>query len=197
MKRTQRAAMKRRSFSHGNLKLQRGRARALSAAAAVAFAIMLVAPPAPAQERAEAVASNRDWSVHAPKDTPIRMCYASSAPIDTQASRSGIRRGDPYLLVANFPEQGVAEQISVTLGFPANTQRPIELKVDDRSFTMSAEGQTAWLTSADEDRAAVAAMRAGAKATVTATSTRGTTITDEYSLIGFTAATKRASELCQ
>lgn len=185
---------------HANLMASPRRALARAAATATAAALLfagLLGAPAEAQERADAVASSRDWSVHAPQDTPIRMCYASSAPIDTKSSRANIRRGDPYLLVANFPEQGVTEQVSVTLGYPANANRPIELKIDDRSFRMSAEGQTAWLTSAAEDQAAVAAMRAGAKAFVTATSTRGTTITDEYSLLGFTAATQRAGELCQ
>ncbi|MEL6979802.1 MAG: invasion associated locus B family protein [Pseudomonadota bacterium] len=169
----------------------------IAAALALALVATLPAGIAHAQETADAVASSRDWSVHAPTDTPIKMCYVSSAPIDTQASRTGIRRGDPYLLVSNFPEQGVTEQVSVTLGFPANGRRPIELRVDNRTFKMSAEGQNAWLNSPADDRAAVAAMRAGSKASVTATSTRGTRITDEYSLIGFTAATKRSSELCQ
>ena len=167
------------------------------AAAPVALVAALSAfGPAAARTDAPKVESSKNWSVHAPKNTPIRTCFASTAPIDTKSSKSGIKRGKAFLIVATFPEQGVKAQVAVTLGFPANAKKAITLKVDNKTYKMFADGEEAWLDSPEDDAAAVAAMRAGAKAWVTATSTRGTKITDEYSLVGFTKAEKRSRELC-
>lgn len=152
--------------------------------------------PALARTQAPTLESSKNWSIHAPKNTPVRTCFASTGPIDTKSSKSGIKRGKPFLIVATFPDQGVKAQVAVTLGFPANATKPITLKVDKKTYKMFADGEEAWLNSPEDDAAAVAAMRAGAKAWVTATSTRGTTITDEYSLVGFTKAVRRANELC-
>lgn len=164
--------------------------------AALALATVLSTAPAAARTDVPAVESSKNWSVHAPKNTPVRTCFSATGPIDTTASKDGVKRGKAFLIVATFPDQGVKEQVAVSLGFPASSSEPITLKIDDKTYKMFADGEEAWLSSSDEDAAAVEAMRAGSKAWVTATSTRGTTITDEYSLIGFTKATQRAGELC-
>lgn len=180
-------------FSVSDLIARAARPLILGAAAAA----LLAPAEAAAQRVAEALTTAKKWSVYAPKNLPVRTCYAASGPIGVTSSRAGIKRGRPFLIVSNFPDEGVSEQVAVTLGFPADTKKRIELKIDGSAFTMYAEGEEAWLESEADDQKAVAAMRAGARAQVTATSTRGTTIVDEYSLAGFTAATRKARELCQ
>lgn len=174
-------------------------ARAAIALAALCAATLPMTAPAPAaaQRLAPALTSAKKWSVYAPENLPVRTCYAASGPIETESSRDGIKRGKAFLIVSTFPDEGVEEQVAVTLGYPANAKKPIELKIDSTTFKLFADGEEAWLESAEEDKKAVAAMRRGAKAWVTATSTRGTTITDEYSLSGFTAATQKAREYCK
>lgn len=172
------------------------RAAAMLFAAGALMVSGVLASSATARTEAPTLEASKNWSVHAPKNSPIRTCFSATGPLSTQSSKSGIKRGNAFLIVAVFPEQGVKEQVAVSLGYPASTNRPITLKVDEKTYKMFADGEEAWLDSPDEDSAAIAAMRAGAKAWVTATSTRGTEITDEYSLIGFTAAAKRAAELC-
>lgn len=166
------------------------------AACLTAAALLVAVSPADARAKTARVESSKNWSVMAPKDAAIRTCFAATIPIDTKASKKRYSRGDAFLMVATFPEQGVKEQVAVTMGFTMNAKKPITLRVDNRTFKMFADGAEAWLDSPNDDAAAAEAMRKGSKAWVTATSTRGTKITDEYSLVGFTAAQKRSREIC-
>ena len=180
--------------SHGFLSGSLG--GTLAGALVVAGLALASGGAASARTEAPTLESFKNWSVHAPKNSPIKTCFSATGPVDTKTSQEIKSRGRAFLIVANFPDQGVKEQVAVTVGYPINTNSPITLKIDDRTFSMYADGEEAWLNAPEDDGKAVAAMRAGAKAWVTATSRRGTRITDEYSLIGFTNATKRAGEVC-
>ena len=67
----------------------------------------------------------------------------------------------------------------------------------DNSATPQAEDEMAWASSAEEDGKIIAAMKRGAKAVVTARSSRGTTTKDTFSLLGFTAAVDEAKNRCK
>lgn len=174
-------------------------ANAIKAGAVAGLFALGAAAPAGAQTEAPTLKSFKNWTVHAPKNSPIKTCFAATGPIKgkTKTSQPIKSRGRAFLVVTNFPEQGVANQVAVTVGYPINAGQPITLKIDDKSFKMFADGEEAWLDASEKDAAAVAAMRAGAKAWVSASSRRGTRITDEFSLIGFTNAVKHASDLCK
>ena len=59
-----------------------------------------------------------------------------------------------------------------------------------------ADGEKGWTTSADDDKALVKAMRAGATLTVRGTSKKGTYSLDTYSLTGVTAALDEIHSSC-
>jgi hypothetical protein len=162
---------------------------------------LLAAAPALAQTR-ERVAAHTDWSVFV-EDNP-KECYIASPPQSSAARRDGqaveVQRGDIRLFVAFRPGEGVSNEVSFTGGYPFRAGGPVTLTVGSDSFTLNpGEGdgnEWAWTDPADDSRV-VAALRRGANARVTGTSTRGTSTEDTFSLMGFTAAVEDAEARCQ
>lgn len=166
----------------------------------VAAAILLIGSltaGAAAQQRPNAVETFKDWSVFADDSPPTKVCYAATVPASSDADREGVRRGDVFIFVSSYPEQDVRYEISVKLGYPIDPQKPPQLEIGNQRFTMIGDGEEAWLETPEDDRKAVAAMKAGAKAVVTAVSGRGTTTTDTFSLLGFTASLNKVDDLCK
>lgn len=160
-------------------------------------ASLTFAAPALAQSKHQRAAAFKDWAVFVDDKAPEKSCWAATVPIETKASKDGIQRGEAFLSVATFPTRGVSNEVSVKLGYPADTDKEIVLVIDGNKFPMFNDGEEAWLESPEQDGAVINAMRRGAKAEVTAVSTRGTRVTDVYSLLGLTNSLERAAELCK
>lgn len=171
-----------------------GRLAAGIAATALSFAAFGGAASAQGIER---TAAFEKWAVFVDSAAPEKYCYAATVPAETRASRRTYNRGDAFLLVSVYPAAGNAREVSVRLGFPADSNRAPTMTIGNRTFKMFTVGEDAWLESPDQDSVAIEAMRRGAKAVVTSTSQRGTRITDEFSLIGFTKSFQRTVELCR
>lgn len=171
--------------------------RLLALAAIALVATLTPEHGASAEEPLQRTESFNAWSVFVDEAAPQKYCYAATVPSSTRASRQGIRRGDVFLIVSTFPAANVENEISVKLGFPADPNRPPMLQVGSQQFKMFSDDQEAWLEDPSVDRQVVAAMRQGNEAVITSTSTRGTVLTDTFSLIGFTAAVTRVAEVCQ
>ncbi|MEM6465630.1 MAG: invasion associated locus B family protein [Pseudomonadota bacterium] len=130
-----------------------------------------------------------------------------SPPVTSKATRDGqdvtssVRRGDVRLFVTMRPDQGVQREVSFTGGYPFAPSSTVDVAIGSDKFTLSVgSGQTnewAWPASPERDQTLISAMRRGATATLTARSARGTVTSDQFSLIGFTAALEKIEELCK
>jgi hypothetical protein len=169
---------------------------------AIAFVLgVCAAGPAFAQS-AERVAAHTDWSVFVADDP--KECYIVSPPKSSVARRDGqsaeVERGDIRLFVAFRPGEDVSNEVSFTGGYPFREGSTVTLAIGSDSFTLAPgagdSGEWAWTDPADDARV-VAAMRRGANATITGTSSRGTTTEDSFSLSGFTAAVEDAEARCR
>ncbi|MEO0358392.1 MAG: invasion associated locus B family protein [Pseudomonadota bacterium] len=151
-----------------------------------------------AQTVSNPVARFDDWSVFE-ADSP-KECFAVTAPRLTVNTRGGrevsVRRSEILLFVFYRPSADTKGQIAFTGGYPFATGRSITLQVDNRSFDLSTNGEWAWPATPEDDAVVAAAMRRGAKATITGQSGRGTVTKDEFSLTGFTAAMADAERRC-
>jgi hypothetical protein len=168
----------------------------------IGFCLALLAGGPAFGQSAERVAAHTDWSVFvagSPKE-----CYIVSPPTGSTARRDGenveVDRGDIRLFVAFRPGEGVVNEVSFTSGYPFQDGSAAQLEVGGQTFTLSpGQGEAnewAWTDPADDARA-VAALKGGATATVTGTSSRGTTTADTFSLMGFTAAVEDAEARCR
>lgn len=167
----------------------------LMAGAALAF----VAGGAVAQEQStNRVAAKTDWSVFV--DSNPTECWAVSAPKETVNTRDGrvvaVRRGDIYMLVFNRPSASVAGQVQFAGGYPFASGSTVSVAVGESTFELFTDGESAWPPTPADDAKLVAAMKRGAQAVVTGRSSRGTTTTDTFSLLGFTAAVEEAEARC-
>jgi len=164
-----------------------------------AIALALAAAGASAQEEStNRVAAKTDWSVFV-EDNP-KECWGVSAPKETVNTRDGrvvqVRRGDILLFVTFRPGAGAAGEVSFTGGYPFASGSTATVEIGGQEYQMFTDGEWAWPATPEDDAAIVTAMEAGAEATVTAVSSRGTTTADTFSLMGFTAAMEDAERRC-
>ncbi len=178
----------------------------LTTVAALAFGSALSAQ----ETSTNRVAAETDWSVFV--ESNPTSCWAVSTFKESVNTKDGrvvsVRRGETLIFVTYIPGAGVEGQVSFTGGydFDDSIQPTIEIGdatfrlqtvAKDNSATPQAEDEMAWASSAEEDGKIIAAMKRGAKAVVTARSSRGTTTKDTFSLLGFTAAVDEAKNRCK
>lgn len=165
------------------------------------LAALVLVLPALAQESTNRVAAETDWSVFI-EEEPAKECWGVSAPKSWSAERGGtdvtsdVRRGDILLFVTFRPGSGSAGEISYTGGYPFAEGSTVTMRVGSDSYELFTDGEWAWSGSPDEDAKIVAALKRGVDAVVVARSARGTQTTDNFSLLGFTAAMTEAENRC-
>ncbi len=136
------------------------------------------------------------WSALMLVQAGEKQCYLVSEP--KKVSPKGVKRGKVYLMVTHWPAHKILNEISVVTGYPYKKGSDVKAAIKKaKTFTLFTSEDRAWANNADEDKAMVKALKAGASLTVTGTSTRGTTTTDVYSLSGFSAAYRTISKACK
>jgi hypothetical protein len=144
------------------------------------------------------VGANTDWSVFVEGDP--QECWAVSVPKETVNTRDGrvvaVRRGDIMLYVTWRPSDGVAGEVAFTGGYPFAEGSTVSLDVSGTKFDLPVDGEWAYPASPEDDARIVAAMKQGSQAVLVARSSRGTTTTDTFSLLGFTASVEDAARRC-
>ncbi|MDX1711043.1 MAG: invasion associated locus B family protein, partial [Rhodovibrionaceae bacterium] len=106
------------------------------------------------------------------------------------------RRGDIYAMVAHRPAENATNVVSFVIGYTFQKESRVRVDIDGEEFTLFTHQDTAWAPDEKTDQALVEAMRAGRKMVVQGTSSRGTSTTDTYTLIGFTRAHKAINNAC-
>ncbi|CUH33964.1 hypothetical protein JSE7799_01024 [Jannaschia seosinensis] len=163
-------------------------------------ATMALAPvsPAAAQESANRVNTETDWSVFI-EDNPTQ-CWIVTAPKSIRNLRDGrevsAQRGDIRLFVSYWPGSDKRGEVSATGGYPYASGSSVTIEIGSDKFELFTDGELAWAASPDDDARIIAAMKRGAEAVVTGVSGRGTTTEDTFSLLGFTAAVEDAETRC-
>ena len=145
------------------------------------------------------VANKTDWSIFV-EDNP-KECWSVSKPKETINTRDGrivsVKRGDVLLFVNFRPASKVNGQLTFTGGYPFADGSNVTLNVDGTNFALFTEGEWAWARSDEDDVKIIKAMKKGAKAILSASSSRGTKTQDTFSLLGFTAAVEDAEKRCK
>ena len=172
--------------------------RLVIATGAAALAAIAGMAAAQEEESTNQVAAETDWSVFV-EDNPTE-CWGVSKPKETVNTRDGrvvsVRRGDILLFVTFRPGSGAAGEVAFTGGYPFRDDSTVTVSVSGNDYELYTEGEWAWPEDADSDAQLVEALKAGAEATVVGISSRGTTTTDTFSLMGFTAAMAEAEKRC-
>ena len=169
-----------------------------TAIAPILLAAALAGAPALAQDSANRVNTETDWSVFV-EDDPTQ-CWIVSAPKSIRNTRDGrevaAQRGDIRLFVSYWPGDGKDGEVSATGGYPYAEGSTVTIQIGSEAFEMFTDGELAWAASPTDDARIVAAMKRGSEAVVTGQSGRGTQTSDTFSLLGFTAAVADAEQRC-
>lgn len=167
--------------------------------AAGALAVVAAGAALAQEESTNQVAAKTAWSVF--EDTDPHECWAVSAPTETVNTKDGrvvaVRRGDILLMTFFRPSAGVEGQVAFTGGYPFADGSTVNVDVGGTEFELFTEGEWAWPASTAEDAKIISALKRGADAVLTASSTRGTATRDTFSLMGYTAAVEEAEARCK
>ena len=169
--------------------------RLLPAFACLTF--LVIAAPAGALQYGKKVETFKSWEVLKHGNGSKAVCYVSSQPVKTRPTRVRGRkvvRGDIFFYVAKWADDPKAYEVSVRIGYPYKDKSTATVKIGDARFKLITKGEEAFLDG--NENKIVEAMRSGRTMVVTGTSSRGTRTTDEYSLLGVTAALQKLDEEC-
>ena len=118
-------------------------------------------------------------------------CYIGSIP--TKEEGKYTKRGDVYLIVYKI-NQSTEIIVQINAGYNYKENEPVEIIIDQVSFDMFSDGDSAW--SEKQDNEITYAMMKGKEMIVRGISSRETLTKDTYTLIGFTAAFNKLKRDC-
>jgi hypothetical protein len=165
--------------------------------AALAAAMLAAAVPRAAlaqSENIQTLVGDGAWRAYTYTENGNKVCYMASEPRKHEGDYT--RRGDIYAMVAHRPAENATNVVSFVIGYTFKQESTVDVRIDDKSFTLFTHEDTAWAPNSGMDAALVEAMRAGRSMVVKGTSSRGTLTTDTYTLIGFTNAHKAINSAC-
>ncbi|MBY8829074.1 invasion associated locus B family protein [Hephaestia mangrovi] len=123
--------------------------------------------------------------------------FRESSPARCFALATPVRRGTgAFASVATRPDRGIRNQVALHLSRPVRDGLAPTLSIDERRFTLTAQGDNAWAPDARTDAAIVAAMRSARSMSVSGVSTTGRPFADTYALPGAASAIDAAALAC-
>ena len=184
------------------------------------FAFSADAAPKPAKDKPKdppaakpsLVGSYGDWSVYQSQSGKNRICYTLAQPKGRDPE--DLKREAAYAFISERPAEGVRNEVSFIMGFDVGASGAEDAKdkkkakkkdsdpvaptavIGDASFELLPKGADLWVKNAAKESDLIAEMRKGSKLVIKASSKKGNTTTDTYSLSGFSQAIDRALKDC-
>jgi|TARA_B110001454_G_C12722124_1_gene435154 hypothetical protein len=138
--------------------------------------------------------STKAWEAKQYGEGDSKICFIISEP--SQTSPEGLNRDDPALMISNFLSDKVTHEASVDAGFIFKPKSLVEVIIKNNKYKFFAIEGRAWLANGEDGKQLIKDMKNGSRVKVKSISSRGTKITDTYSLIGFTKALKAIDKAC-
>ncbi|MCQ8781919.1 invasion associated locus B family protein [Mangrovibrevibacter kandeliae] len=148
--------------------------------------ILILSSAASAAQTPTRISQFNDWGTYSYSADGGKVCYILSQPKTMEPAN--VDHGDIFFLVSQKPGQGVSYEPQVVMGYPLKDGSKVIVDVDGKKYSMFVKGESAWMENAAEEPQLVAALKAGRRMEVDATSLRGTDTRYTYSLSGVTAA---------
>lgn len=166
--------------------------------AAVTLVSAAVCSSANAAEKPVQLRVSNDWAAYSRQTPDGHVCYAMTKM--SSSSPKNLRRDPAYLLVNIWPGRKDSTEVQIVPGYSFKKGADLTASVDRLSvqlFSKESGGETsAWVKRlSDEDRL-IRAMKHGSSLQVSGVSSRGTKITDTFSLKGISAMISYAEKHC-
>ena len=147
-----------------------------------------------AYAKADNLGTHKFWTAWKGTDANGVICYVSSQPQDSQPTN--VNRDPIHFLVIHRKGLGTRNEVQTLVGYPMDPNGKPSVTVDGKTYPMLPDGSAAWLSSREDEKPLVEAMKKGSNMVVKGLSKRGTNTTDTYSLSGITAALDQLDKGC-
>jgi len=164
--------------------------RTTMASAILTFALATAA----LAQTVELVEKQGAWSLYADSATPKSVCFLAAQPLAVEPL--GANRGPIFFYISAWPKEGVKAEPSVKVGYPVKPDGDMSVTVGTDTFKLFVKGERGFVQDPNEELKLIEALKKGANAFVKATSARGTSTTDTYSLAGISAALDKLAAAC-
>jgi hypothetical protein len=154
-------------------------------------------PAAAAEAKPTLLAQFAEWGAYTASLNGKKICFAIAKPTSAETKPPGRPRDQPFMFITTRPADKVANEVSVTVGYPFKTSSEASVTVGPTTFALYTQGNGAWIKNAAEESHMIDAMRQGDTALVKGESSRGTESVDTYSLKGLAEALDRTAQECQ
>ncbi len=134
------------------------------------------------------------WNLYTTDSGNTRICFIAAAPEEKKPATAN--RATMLFYISAWPKDGVRSEISVKLGYPIKKDSAVDVAVGTDTFKLFPKDERAYVADATDELKLLESMKKGVTATVQATSERGTTTTDTYSLIGISQALQSMAQAC-
>lgn len=150
---------------------------------------------APAQAQSARVLGDfRDWSSFAAGDGSTKVCFAMTKPKSSDPASAV--SGEAYLYISSRPGEDVTNEFNLVAGYTFQTGASASVSIGGQNFALFTQGDAAWLDDAGQAANLAAAIRSGSSLSVTGTAADGTSVIQNYSLSGATAAQQAVGAEC-
>jgi len=134
------------------------------------------------------------WQAQEYDDAGSKVCFMFSNPIATKPK--GLNRDSHSLMITNYTVDNTKHEASIETGFPFKPNSSVELIIGSNQYKFFTLETRAWLADDENVKQMIKDMKNGARVKVKSISSRGTKVTDTYSLIGFTKALAAIDKAC-
>jgi len=154
--------------------------------------------PAPdkGSEKPEQLGSYGEWGAYAAQSGRNMTCYALGQPKE-RTPKAKLKDSTAYVFISTRPAENIHNEVAISLGYPTKDGSAAVADIDGDSYELITKGTNAWVKDQSREKEFVGALRGGAKLTVKASSSKGTSTTDSYSLKGLSEALARAVQECK
>jgi hypothetical protein len=136
----------------------------------------------------------KSWQAKQFGEGSSKVCYAVSSPVST--SPEALNRAEHALMISNFVDDNTRHEISIDAGFTYKAKSMVEVLIGNNKYKFFSMENRSWLADGQNGKQLIKDMKNGARVKVKSVSSRGTKITDTFSLIGFTKALAAIDKAC-
>lgn len=147
-------------------------------------------------EKPEQLGSYGEWGAYAAQNGRNRTCYALGQPKERNP-KAKLKDSAAYIFISTRPAENIHNEVAINLGYATKDGSAAVADIDGDSYELITKGTNAWVKDQSREKEFVGALRGGAKLIVKASSSKGTSTTDSYSLKGLSDALARAVQECK
>ncbi|HLH11781.1 MAG TPA: invasion associated locus B family protein [Methylovirgula sp.] len=140
------------------------------------------------------IATFGDWGAFLAEGKE-KTCYVLAEPKERVPDK--LKRDPAYIFISSRPDENIHNEVSVTMGFEMKDGGDAEADVAGTTYDLVSKGPNAWIKNPAQEAQFISALKKNAKLVVKATSVKGHTTTDSYSLAGLSQALERANKECR